>query len=100
MADLTEYDPDNPKGWVVRSEADYPRKDGGTRTHVSWWFGPDHGFGNTWGSLWLDRERWPHTLEVAVWPTKKAATEARRALGRRKGVTIQRLADAIKEATP
>lgn len=93
--------PDDLKGWVIRSEVNRLQRDMVTfKPHVAWWYGPDHGFGTTYGDLWLNRERWADTIVVAVWPTRKAAQEAKTAhLGRRKGITVQRLADAITEAT-
>lgn len=36
-------------GWVVESRDSRHTKNG--TPHVSWWYGPDHGFGTTWGPL-------------------------------------------------
>ena len=36
-------------GWVVESRDSRHTKNG--TQHVSWWYGPDHGFGTTWGPL-------------------------------------------------
>lgn len=40
-------------GWVVESRRSLPptSKIPEPRLHVSWWYGPDHGWGTTWGPL-------------------------------------------------
>lgn len=93
---MTEYDPEDPKGWVVRSEW---IRTGKARPMVSWWKGPSSGFGTTYSSLHLDRSRFPTTLEAALFPTRKSAEDAVRSVYGRltKGTTAQRLADAITE---
>lgn len=82
-------------GWVIRDAiAASPHLKPGT-VHVSWWYGPDHGWGVTYGTL---------SYSVAVFPTRKAAEQAyqsvyvtdgtmRRGRGR-----AQRVADAEAEA--
>ena len=50
-------------GWVIRSEAVV---DNGKK-HVSWWYGPDHGWGTTWGGL---------DYSVRVWRLRRQALDA------------------------
>lgn len=79
------------EGWVLRDEVRYPAPRG---LHVSWWYGPDHGFGTTYGSL---------GYSTAVFPTRLAAEEAYRTIYgklRRTGTRnqrAQRVADAEAE---
>lgn len=56
-----KFDPTDPTGFVVRSTVIY---DGSDHESVSYWYGPDNGWGTTWGGL---------DGSVAVWPTKALA---------------------------
>ena len=75
-------------GFVVEQIREMPMKDGTTRIHSSYWFGPDHGWGNTWSDI--------PTSSIAVWPTVNAAFAALETGGLlgRKGTTIRSVADA------
>jgi hypothetical protein len=70
----TPFSPDA-KGWVVRSTNP-------STGHVSWWYGPDRGWGTTYGPL-------DHS--VAVWRTKREATNA----ARLPTLTVEKVADAV-----
>lgn len=76
--------------WVMRDERLLTRRDRTEAPHVSWWYGPDHGWGSTFGPL---------DFCVAKFPTRKAAEAAWRSVygSLRRGTTAQRLADAEKE---
>lgn len=73
---ITRFSP-SAKGWVVRLTSD---------THVSWWYGPQHGWGTTSGPL---------DYSVAVFPTKKEAVAQARQMGWRRNLTVERVADAV-----
>lgn len=54
-------------GWVIRDEVGIISKKTGERiVHVSWWYGPRHSWGRTWGAPDL----------AQTWPTRKAAEAA------------------------
>jgi hypothetical protein len=75
----THFSPDA-KGWVVRMTSN--------SGHVSWWYGPDRGWGTTSGPL---------DYSVAVWNTKREATAAARRL-RRPGMAVEKVGDAVSFA--
>lgn len=74
-------------GWVMRDETTLTKTG---RVHVSYWYGPNHGWGRTFGGL---------DYSVAVFPTRKAAEQAWRGeFGTlRAKTTAQRLEDARLE---
>lgn len=80
----TRFDP-TAKGWVVRIVTRF-----NGHQIASWWYGPAHGWGTTSGPLDYD---------VAVWPTRKAAEDARAVWGRRRpscgDQIVERVADAV-----
>lgn len=75
-------------GWVVESRHMLTGKDGVAREHITYWYGPDHGFGTTSGAL---------ESSAPVWPTRKAAEQALRktfgslTVAARRGYTPKRL---------
>jgi hypothetical protein len=90
MTEPVRYRP-GVEGWVVEDRRDMPMKDGTTREHVTYWFGPDHGWGNTWASRLGS--------SIRVWPTLDAAFQAARSAGvvARTGVTIRPLSEVEEE---
>lgn len=87
MSEEKRYEPGR-AGWVIRWAVEVPQTG---RTAVSYWYGPDHGWGQTWGGL---------DYSVAVFPTRKAAEVAWRSVyhGRpRPGRGPIRVADAEAE---
>lgn len=75
-------------GWVIRHEHDIPTKSGVPL--VTWWFGPDHSWGRTFGPL---------DYSVEVYPTRKWAEREMRTLGRDSRNSVQRVSEAEGEAS-
>lgn len=79
-------------GWVIRSELRPPVV---RRAFATWWYGPDHGFGTTYGPL---------DSSVRVWPTRDGAEKAAREVygsrwrSRMRRASAQRVVDATREA--
>lgn len=76
--------PDLTDGWVIYLRGgpadDNPRA-------RSYWYGPSHGWGRTWGNI--------DQPEVRVWRTKALAEQARRArFGRLRNTVVIRLTEA------
>ena len=76
--------------WVMRNERPIVRKDGTKVAHVSWWYGPKHGWGRIFGPLGYSVEKFE---------TRKAAETAWRSeFGRLRSWTrAQRLSEAEAE---
>lgn len=94
--------------WVIRSVKILTKRDGSTAEYVSWWHGPDHGWGQTYGRVacrrWVKSRRafvGPFTVDssVATFPTRREAEVAYRSIYGRLfgGATAQRLSDAFAE---
>lgn len=94
-------------GWIIRSVAEISRLDGSTREHVSWWYGPTHGWGTTYGSIlgrrWIrgrgEKGAFQQDSCVAVFATRKEAEQTFRSVyGRMTSrYEAQRVEDAIAE---
>lgn len=53
---------------MIEDRRQVQRRDGGRFEHVAWWYGPEHGWGNTWGPLdgsVVVFELYGHALEAA-----------------------------------
>lgn len=78
--------------WVMRDARPITRRDGTEVPHVSWWYGPDHGFGRSFGPLDFCVEKFS--------TRKEAETAWREVFGSlRSTVSAQRLDDALKESS-
>ena len=80
MIEIRRFYPDA-KGWVVRLTQTYKDR----QPHVSWWYGPNHGWGRTSGPL---------DYSVAVFDTKKEATQSARQFDWH-NFLVERVADAV-----
>lgn len=94
--DMDRYRP-GVEGWIVEDRRQVGARDGSTFTHVAWWYGPQHGWGNTWGPLE------PQACPVKVFPlygdALAAAGSVGLALGHAKGrdTVIRKVEDAEQD---
>lgn len=81
------YSEDRRRGFVVRSHTKFKRPDGRDHSHTTWWYGPNHGWGTTFGGL---------DYSVEVFPSRQAANAA---IAQYRGHSAHRLViDTLAEA--
>lgn len=89
MTETRRYSEDATRGFVVRSSHVLTSKKTGKPTsHTSWWYGPGHGFGTTFGTL---------DYCVALFPSRKAAEDAIRT-GYHGATPGRLIVETVKEA--